>query len=164
MRSIGIRLTNGFVLSVGALLILTGLAKLASIFGNEHAFIIRDPLFRIPYKILFISAGLIELAIALVCFARMNVKIKLQLVGWLTCSLISYRVYLFSTGHRLPCDCLGVVTTMLHLERNHVDFAMRVALGYMAVGCILSCIATMRDAQGRVSATSTGLLPTHASF
>ena len=84
-----------FICSAGALLILVAMAKIASSIGRVAALNLRDPLFNVPFRYLFLIVGYIEMTIGVICFAGRGMGLK---VGLLCCLATSFLVYRIGLG------------------------------------------------------------------
>ena len=107
--------SRSVVTSAGAILAITGIAKLWSGLGHVKLLVVADPILGIQFGHLMFAVGLAAIVIALVCFSA---KRKLWPFGWwrgwpLTlCSIASVcggsdgsaRVVAWATS-RTPCTC-----------------------------------------------------------
>jgi Methylamine utilisation protein MauE len=131
MRSRSVSL---FLFSAGVLLLVTGVAKLISGFGDTRALAAPDPLLSLPYRFLFWGVGILEVIVAAVCFFAGRTPLKAGLVAWLATNFLVYRVGQAAVGYDGPCACLGSLTAALHISPHAADNAMRVVLAYLLVG------------------------------
>ncbi|HET7626153.1 MAG TPA: MauE/DoxX family redox-associated membrane protein [Verrucomicrobiae bacterium] len=127
------KLINVFERSAGAILLVTGLSKIVSGFGNAMILHDYDPVTGLQFVHLMLIAGLIELGVAGVCFSK-NQSIAATSIAWLASCFVIYRVGLFSSGWKRPCICLGGFTDAIHISQNSADTAMKVILTYLLIG------------------------------
>ena len=128
------KLARLFVLSAFFVLLLTGVAKGVSAFGNARILETHDPLLGIRFRSLFGVVGGVEIVVAMVCLLGTRVRVQLALVLWLAVSFAVYRLGLFLVGYRQPCVCLGSMTAAIHLSPKVADCGMKIVLGYLLVG------------------------------
>ena len=126
--------SRNFILSAGAILALTGAAKVWSTFGTAKLLAVADPIVGITFGHLMLVVGMAEIVIALVCFFSKSQKLALGLVAWLTTNLLVYRIGLWWVGYHKPCSCLGNLTDALHISPETADTAMKIILGYLLLG------------------------------
>jgi hypothetical protein len=123
-----------YVLSAGAILILTGAAKVWSGLGNSKLLAVIDPIVGIKFGQLMLMVGLAEVAIALVCFFSKRKTLALGLVAWLSTNFVVYRLGLWWMHWHRPCGCLGNLTDALHISPQTADNIMKVVLAYLLIG------------------------------
>jgi methylamine utilization protein MauE len=157
-KAIGVEtLIRSFVLSAGVILLTAGTAKLVSVFGSAQVLEVEDPIFGISYRYLMIFAGVLELAIGSSCLFNKARRMNLGLVAWLATGFLAYRVGLWFIGWRGPCACLGNLADALRISPDTVDVAMKILLGYLLLGGLMSwkCLNLLErelascDIQGR---------------
>lgn len=122
------------LVSAGAILALTGLAKVWSAFGSARLLNTPDPLLGIPFGHLMLAVGVLELLIASVCLFSHAQKLSLALVAWLATNFVIYRLGLWWIGYHKPCSCLGNLTDALHISPQTADTAMKIILAYLLIG------------------------------
>ena len=95
-----------------------------------------DPftIFAVSFRHLFLVAGLVELAVAIICFAPKKRNLAFILVSWMTANLIAYRAGLFCLGWHHPCRCLGTLTDALNIQPEFADLMLKLILFYLALG------------------------------
>jgi hypothetical protein len=145
-----------FFYSSGVLLLMTAIAKLISSFGSSPILALPDPIFIIPFRWVFCIAGIVELAIAYVCFFDQRIGLKVGLVTWLATSFVAYRLGLMWLGYRKPCHCLGDVTDALHISPQTADTAMKIVLGYLLIGSYANLLWLWRQRKNAIPATASG--------
>ena len=128
------RLALYFVRSSGALLLITGLAKIFSFFGNTRVLEIRDPLIGLPLGTVILIVGLVELALAYLCLSSKRLGACAGMVAWLATNFIMYRLGLWFIGWHKPRACLGSLTDMLHISPGTADNIMKAVLTFLFVG------------------------------
>ena len=127
-------LPKWFVLSAGVLLAITGLAKIWSSLDDSKFLSLADPIIGIKFGQLTLAVGLVEIAIALVCFFSKRQTLALGLVAWLSTNFVIYRLGLWWMGWKKPCSCLGNLTDALHISPQTADNIMKVLLAYLLIG------------------------------
>ncbi len=127
-------LRDGFVLSAGAILAITGIAKAWSGLGNSKFLAVVDPIIGIKFGHLMLAVGAAEIAIALVCFFSKRQTLALGLVAWMSTNFVVYRLGLWWMDWHRPCNCLGNLTDALHLSPQTADNIMKVLLAYLLIG------------------------------
>jgi len=128
------RLAKLFTLSAGAILAITGIAKIWSGLGNSKFLAVIDPIFGIKFGQLMLAVGLAEIVIALVCFFSKRQTLALALVAWMATNFVVYRLGLWWMKWHRPCNCLGNLTDALHLSPQTADNIMKVLLAYLLIG------------------------------
>ena len=123
-----------FVLSAGAILAITGIAKVWSGFGNSQFLAVVDPIIGIEFGQLMLAVGAAEIVIALVCFFSKRQTLVLGLVTWISTSFVVYRLGLWWMGWHRPCNCLGNLTDALHISPQLADNIMKGVLAYLLIG------------------------------
>ena len=127
-------LATWFVVTASLTLAVTGVAKIWSSFGSAKILSQVDPIVGIKFGKLMLMVGLIEIAIALICFLRKRQTLALGLVAWTSTNFVVYRVCLWWIGWEKPCSCLGSLTDALHISPQVADTAMKVVLAYLFSG------------------------------
>jgi hypothetical protein len=122
-----------FVYSAGCILLATGLAKLISSAGSADILKLIDPIFGVQFHYLMLVVGLVEIAIALVCFLGQN-TIQVALVACLATNFLVYRLGLWAVGWKYPCPCMGSITATLHVSPSAADNFAKLLMAYLAVG------------------------------
>jgi glycosyltransferase involved in cell wall biosynthesis len=123
-----------FFYSAGLMLLITSLAKLVSSFGGARAVLMPDPIWAMPFRYVFMGVGIIELAVAAVCFFSKRVGLKTGLVAWLATNFVVYRIGLLWVGYHKPCNCMGTLTDTLHISPRVADNVMLCVLMYLLIG------------------------------
>lgn len=134
LRRVCVAAPAGLVASAGALLALTGIAKVWSTLGTVKMLTVADPIAGIPFRWLLLAVGVLELAIASVCFLRRHQRLATLLVAWLATNFLVYRLGLWWMGWHRPCGCMGSLTSALHLSEKAADNIMKGVLAYLLIG------------------------------
>ncbi len=121
-----------FRFSAGALL-LTALAKFYSAGGNAGILKIQDALLHIRYRPLMVSAGVLEIAVAVFLLRSHSVLKRSLVVLWLSANFIAYHVGTYWLGVHL-CPCLGELAGRLPLPQGMADIFLQVLAFYLFVG------------------------------
>jgi hypothetical protein len=131
-----------FIRSVIVILVLTALAKLISASGGTRALDAADPLLMLTHRQVFLSVGMIELAIAAFLIFSSRQSLKVPVIAWMAANFTIYRVGLFWIGAKLPCGCLGTLTGTLGITPQTADLWMNGVLGYLLAGSVLLLTAS----------------------
>lgn len=123
-----------FILFSGMLLLLTGIAKLIAASGNSMLLYAPDPILRVPFRLIFLIAGLIEIAVALFCFISKSGVFKIILLAWISTNFSIYRIGLILINYQKPCGCLGSMTDILHISPAVADLTTKIILAYLLIG------------------------------
>ena len=123
-----------FVLSAGAILFITGVAKVWSGLGNSKFLAVIDPIFGIKFGQLMLVVGAAEIVIAAICFFSKRQTLALGLVAWMSTNFVVYRLGLRWIDWHRPCSCLGNLTDALHISPQAADNIMKVLLAYLLIG------------------------------
>jgi len=130
-----------FVRSVGVLLVISSAAKIISASGSARVLATLDPIFAVSFRNVFLVVGAIELFVALICFFKLNINLKIGVITWLTLNILLYRIVLWAIGYQKPCACLGTLTEELHIQPGIADMAMKAVLAYFLIGsCVALCL------------------------
>jgi len=125
-----------FIYSAGAILMITGIAKIWSMFGHAKLLGINDPVFLIPFRFLLPIVGVFELAISFICFTT-KPKLAAGCIAYLATGFLAYRFALWLI-HWGPCPCLGTLTDALNLPLYPVDIFLRIVLAYLLIGSYIT--------------------------
>jgi hypothetical protein len=130
----GHSITRSFTLSAGALLALTGFAKVVSALGDSKFLTVVDPILGVQFGSLTLLVGSAEIAIAGYCFFGSRQSLALTLVAWMSTNFLTYRFGLWWVGWKKPCSCLGNLTDALHISPQVAENIMKVVLAYLLIG------------------------------
>jgi hypothetical protein len=128
------KLSSPFVVSAGAILSITGFAKIVTGFSSTRVLKLADPIFGVSFRSLMISAGAVEILVGLCCFLKNYRSRNLSLIAWLSTGIAIYRLGLLFVGWRWPCPCLGNLADALHIPANTADLIMILVLLYLLSG------------------------------
>lgn len=123
-----------FISSSGAILFVTGLAKVISVWGSASILNAIDPIVGFRFRHLLLFVGVIEIVISLFCFRFRNQTWPFFVIGWLATSFLVYRIGLWVIGWQKPCKCLGNLTDALHISPRLAEMGMRSILAYLLIG------------------------------
>jgi len=140
----GSPLVRHFLRSAGAVLLLTGCAKLWSCLGTASILHQQDPLLGIPFRHLFLLVGTVEVGIGAFCFLKSKHAVSAALVAWLALSFLIYRCGLWLMGWHQPCGCLGTLTQTIHVSPQLADNFMKALVIYMLLGSVFSFVLLPR--------------------
>jgi hypothetical protein len=145
-----------FVFSAGAILLLTGLAKVISAFGTAHILQMSDPILRISFRNLFLLVGGVELLLSLICFSfNKRATLQVSLIAWLATNFAIYRLCLAGIGYQKPCSCLGNLTGVLHIPSEAADSIMKIILVYLLTGSYLALFCRRKQTNKQKQQTKT---------
>ena len=96
-----------FFVSAGVILVITAISKFISALGSALVLRSFDPIFALPFRVVFWIAGFLELTAAFVCVSRMRLTLQATCLAWLSSIFVIYRLGLLWVGFRKPCNCLG---------------------------------------------------------
>jgi hypothetical protein len=130
MKMSGVRIYSYLT---GFLLLTTAASKLFAATGSARILEIDDPIIGVPFHLVFLIVGAVELAIAIFCFFSKSTELKAGLVAWLATCFLVYRLGLAWMGYHRPCSCLGNLTDRLHVDPETADAVMKVILGYLLI-------------------------------
>ena len=133
-----------FLFSSAAILTITGTAKILSAWGDSKILTVGDPVTGIPFGGLITTVGLVEIAIALTCLLCKRQAVSLGFVAWFSTNVVAYRVGLWGTGWKKPCNCLGNLTDVVHISPQTADSIMKVLLVYLLLGSYHFLIPAIR--------------------
>jgi hypothetical protein len=123
-----------FVKSAGVLLLITAIAKFVSVGGGSKILQSPDPVLGIPFKSLFLLAGIFEIVVAGFCFFGNRLEWQAAIIAGLCVSFVLYRCGLALVGYERPCPCLGNLTDALHISPTTGDAVARCILAYLILG------------------------------
>lgn len=126
-----------FVVSAGLILAITGLAKIWSAFGGARVLEQIDPIVGVKFGRLMLGAGLVEVAIASVCWFSRRAETKYLLLAWLATILAGYRVAIWYVDWHVSCPCLGNFADALRISPEIADGIMKGVLAYLGIGAYL---------------------------
>src|SRR5881396_2794148 len=139
MKARATSLTNYFFVSVAALLVLTGVAKLYSATGTAKILSLADPILLMNNRVLMVALGLLETGLAIYSLARRGPTTEVtraMTVLWLSSNFIAYRTAVSLAGIKV-CPCLGTLASKLPLSREFVDDLLSGIVLYWFLGSAL---------------------------
>lgn len=132
------RFYYGFVKMAGAVLMLTCLAKLISVFGSAEALRLPDPLFGLQSRKVMLLSALVEAFVVCVLLGKATPSTKLASVLWLSLNFANYRISLWLMGVGAPCPCMGSIYGLLGVDSGTMNrvlggivVALLVGSGYL---------------------------------
>lgn len=126
-----------FLLLVGAILIITGIAKLYSAGHSEAVYKEMEPLFGVSFRLLFLATGTIELSAGFFCVICRRLTPRVAIVGALGSAFAIYRTGLWLIQYKKPCSCLGELTDALGLSPRIADgILISIVALMLAIGLI----------------------------
>ena len=128
------KLLNVFMYTCVAILGITGVAKLVSVFGSALILGYPDPVFKFQFRHLMLAAGILEVGLAIICLYHSRILVANYLVAWFSTLLLTYRLGMWYMGWKRSCPCLGTLTDAIHISPETADAAMRIALSYLLIG------------------------------
>lgn len=133
-----VRLTCRFLRVCAAILGVTGLLKLVSLFGHARILTTPDPLLGIQTRFVLLVLGLVEVFLAVVLYRQRNIRQALWLAVWAGFNFVMYRVFLTLSGGDVPCPCLGTVFGWMKLNSAVVEGSLLTVSCFMFLGgCML---------------------------
>ncbi|NCD09971.1 MAG: hypothetical protein EOL98_11200 [Negativicutes bacterium] len=136
-------LARFFLSTAAAILIITGLIKVLSLFGSAGMLAVRDPVFGISFGILMPLVGVTEIAVGtLVLFCR-NGLVASGLILWISIEFVAYRFFSAELRPGGYCPCLGSLGEFLGLSQAQATHAalliciILLILGLLALGASL---------------------------
>ena len=128
-----------FSSSVGAVLVLTGAAKIYSYHTAPEALLGKpDPILMVTTGILLLVVGAVEMFIGIICFMSKQTLFTHSLIAWIASLFLAYRCGLNLVDYKSPCACLGSLTAGLGLDDTDVKHVTRILLGYLLFGSYAS--------------------------
>jgi hypothetical protein len=127
------KLLSLYMYSAMLILLVSGIAKIVSVFDAVKPYQVYDPIFGIPYGNLLLFAGALELLLAIIIIKNPNSTCSLAAITVFASSLLAYRVSLWWIGWRLPCGCLGSLSRLLKLSPQMVEDLTKIILAYLVV-------------------------------
>jgi uncharacterized membrane protein len=129
------RIAFWFLRTAAVVLLVTGLAKMGSGFGNARILSVEDPIVGVTFGKLLPAAGIAEVLVGMACLSnRVAPRFKLGLVACLATDFLLYRIGLWFVGWHHPCSCMGSLAGALHLSDVAADRIMKGVLAFLLVG------------------------------
>lgn len=136
-----------FIRISGAVLFVTGVAKLLSGLSSGQIVHTRDPVTELQFGSLFKIVGGLEMLIGVFCILTKRINSAALILACLSTSFICYRLGLYFLGYHKPCRCLGNFTDALHISPMLADNIMKVVLCFLFLGSYTILIAVFIDSR-----------------
>jgi hypothetical protein len=132
------RIASTFIVSVAALLMLTGLLKLVTVVQRSAYLDLADPLFEftgvLSVRSTLLLAGMMEVVVAVFLLGQRQPFVRLAAIAWMSTLFVLYRVGLWAIGFHGPCRCLGGAADWLGIGPEYVNTLSLVTLAYFTAG------------------------------
>ena len=102
----------------GLLFVVVGLAKVASVFGEAELLGKPDPVFGFMWWELMVVAGLVEIAVGLVCLLGKSRLFRAGSLLFLGSGLLLYRGMYWGAGAEGSCPCWGGLLEWVGMDRG----------------------------------------------
>lgn len=135
-----------FLIGSGIILIVTGLAKILTIFGDTSMLLIPDPVFRIEFRALIFWVGLGEIAVASFCLFSKRQTLSTIMVAWIASAFLVYRAGIGMIGWERPCGCLGNLSDIFGISPHAVEWISLGLLGFLLIGSYAVLFIGFKDA------------------
>lgn len=140
----------------GALLAVTGIAKIWRSFGNVQLLGLHDPVFAVEFRHLLLAAGALEMIVAAMALFSSQKVLPYAAIAWLATNIAIYRIGLWYLNWHLPCPCLGSLTQALNIPARLADDLMKVMLLWLLAGSYLNLIRVAIRSSERSQTVSEG--------
>jgi hypothetical protein len=110
------RLAQWYLVLVGLILMLTGLAKVVSAFGSAPMLRTEEPVLGITYRAFFSVVGLFEIVLAVLFIRNRQSTWAVPLSVAFFFTALAYRGSFPIVGFRGPCSCLGNASEWLGIS------------------------------------------------
>jgi predicted RNA-binding Zn-ribbon protein involved in translation (DUF1610 family) len=134
------QLISFLVLSAGTLLAITGILYILEVFSKAQNLDIADPILGLPFRMIILLFGLLELLVAGFCLFTTRRIVSIWLIHWLVAQFILYRICLWQIGWAHPIAFVSVVTDMLPVSAQTADILTGMATVSFLVGSIWSLV------------------------
>ena len=138
------KLTRWFILSSGTILLITGIAKVLSAFGEARILGTNDPILGVSFRSLMSLAGVIELVISGICFLTNKYALSLDAIAWIATVFLSYHFGLSYVHWHRPCPCLGNLTDLVHIPPSLANLILTWVAIYLFLGSVVCRIRTSK--------------------
>jgi hypothetical protein len=127
-----------FNISAGVIFLVTGIAKVLSVFGNTQDLVLLDPIFGIEFRKVMLSVGLAEIILAIICLRQSKQMVALSLTAWMSVNYLLYHIGAHVLHWRRPCICMGYLSEGLHLPPWFSEWLSEALVLYLfACSCYL---------------------------
>jgi hypothetical protein len=127
-----------FTISAGAVLLITGVAKIVSVFGVARRLDAPAPILGVTYGHLMLGTGVAEVLIAGLCFFPKTRNAGLGWVAVIATMFLIYRICLWAIGWHGICGCMGNLTGEIGMSTETAEEIMKVILAYLLCGSYAS--------------------------
>ena len=114
----------------GLLFVVVGLAKVASVFGELELLGKPDPVFGFMWWELMVVAGLVEIAVGLVCLLGKSRLFRAGSLLFLGSELLLYRGMYWGAGAKGSCPCWGGLLEWVGMDRGEGNWMATSVLVY----------------------------------
>ena len=114
----------------GLLFVVVGLAKVASVFGEAELLGKPDPVFGFMWRELMVVAGLVEIAVGMVCLLGKSRLFRAGSLLFLGSGLLLYRGMYWGAGAKEPCPCWGGLLEWVGMDRGEGNWMATSVLVY----------------------------------
>jgi hypothetical protein len=130
-----------FIFLSGMVLLTTGVAKLASAVGSAPILYSVSPIIPLSFRHLMVTVGMLEVMIGLYCTVCSSRPASVFMIAWISSAFLAYRISLWAINWKVPCPCMGSLTSALHLTPKTADRIMKIILTCLLVGSysIIAC-------------------------
>ncbi len=127
-------LAQKFVRSAICIFLITGVAKIASAFGDSEILNRQDPVFSLQYRLFLLWVGSFELVLAMLVIYLRQTRSRLIAVSGVVISILAYRIAKWWVSAETPCACLGTIFDRLRIPPEAIDWISLALLAYLVVG------------------------------
>lgn len=139
------KLPDWFLVSSGAILALNGMEQILEVFAKNQTLDLADPIFGIPFRVMLLSFGIVNVAIAALCFFTDRKMLLLCIIVWWTANGVVYRIGLWQMGWTQPYPLVSYLATSLHISVRKADVVLAGVAGYLLTGSITSLVVLKRE-------------------
>ena len=117
--------------AAGVLFVVVGLAKVASVFGGAELLGKPDPVFGFMWRELMVVAGLVEIAVGLVCLLGKSRLFRAGSLLFLGSGLLMYRGMYWGAGAEGACPCWGGLLEQVRTDHGKENWMAASILVYI---------------------------------
>jgi arabinogalactan endo-1,4-beta-galactosidase len=159
------RAVASFIISAGLILLVTGLAKIISMFGVARVLGADVPILPVTYGHLLLAVGVAELLIATLCFLPKTRRAALRCVAIISTLFLIYRIGLWAAGWHGFCGCMGNLTGEIGISTETAGRVMMALLTYLLCGSYTAlAYRFLRSRKARLSQPPAGFATATATF
>lgn len=149
MKAQSMAVRRALFIACAVLLLITAVSKLTAGLGTGVVLGQPDPVFRMPFRTVFVLAAAVEFAVAAICLSKYQPAIKAAAIAWFASALVIYRGGLWWLGYHKPCICMGTLADPLGLTPEVADNIMKIILVFLfSVGYYLFITIFYSSRQG----------------